>query len=261
MAYGTLLLEVDDRGVAVVTINRPDKLNALNQAVLADLDQCFQDLADDERVRAIVITGSGSKAFVAGADISEFSGLTGEDANRLARRGQSVFNRIEQSRKPVLAAVNGFALGGGCELALACHIRIASEDASFGQPEVNLGIMPGYGGTQRLSRVVGPGIAAEIIVTGERISAPRGYEIGLVNRLATPEGLIDEARRVAARIASKAPVAVALALDAIRASGHLGLEDGLEREAMLFGQTFATEDAAEGIEAFMEKRKPSFKGR
>ncbi|MBT8401781.1 MAG: enoyl-CoA hydratase/isomerase family protein [Rhodothermia bacterium] len=261
MAYGTLLLEVDDHGVALVTINRPDKLNALNAAVLGDLDQCFKDLEDDDQVRAIVITGSGRKAFVAGADISEFAGLAEEDATQLARRGQGVFDRIEQCRKPVLAAVNGFALGGGCELALACHIRIAAEDASFGQPEVNIGIIPGYGGTQRLSRVVGPGTAAEIILTGERISAQRGYEIGLVNRLATADGLIDEALRVAGRIASKAPLAVALALDAIRTSTNGGLEEGLEREAVLFGRTFATEDAAEGIGAFMEKRKPNFKGR
>ncbi len=261
MAYGTLLLEVDRDGVALITINRPDKLNALNRTVIAELEQCFEDLATDERVRAIVMTGSGKKAFVAGADIGEFQGLAEEDAVKLARRGQAVFDRIEQSRKPVLAAVNGFALGGGCELALACHLRIASEDASFGQPEVNLGIIPGYGGTQRLSRVVGPGIAAEVILTGERISAQRGYEIGLVNRLATPDGLIDEATRVAARIASKAPIAVALALDAIRASGSLGLQEGLENEAALFGRTFTTEDAVEGIEAFMEKRKPDFRGR
>ncbi len=260
MAYSSLLLEVDERGIALVTINRPDKLNALNRAVIDDLEDCFQDLDSDDDIRCVILTGAGHKAFAAGADIQMFRDMGEEDAVSFARRGQNVFNIIEQCTMPVIAAVNGFALGGGCELALACHIRIASENAQFGQPEINLGILPGFGGTQRLPRIVGPGIAAEMILTGERVSASRAFEIGLVNRVSSPDALIKDARAVAAVIAEKAPLAIAYAIEAFRAADEINFEEGLEREVQLFGRAFGTQDAVEGVSAFLEKRKPKFTG-
>lgn len=260
MSFSTLLYEIDSDGLAVVTINRPDSLNALNADVINDLDECFRQAKIDESVRGIVLTGEGPKSFVAGADIKQFSELDPVAAQRFAVRGQSVFNRIEEMTKPVVAAVNGFALGGGCELAISCHMRIASENARFGQPEVSLGLIPGYGGTQRLPRLIGRGIATELVLTGELISAKRAYEIGLVNKVVPLEDLLDTAKSMLKTIASKAPIAVAFALEAMRAS-ELPLRQGLRHEAALFGQTFATEDFKEGISAFLEKRKAMFKGR
>lgn len=260
MSYSTLRFEIGDHGIALLTIDRPEKLNALNADVIRELDDCFVEANETDDVRGVIITGEGEKAFVAGADIQEFVGLDSEAAEALARRGQSVFQRIENSLIPVIAAINGFALGGGCELALACHMRIAAEGARFAQPEVNLGLIPGYGGTQRLPQIVGRANATEMLLTGDMISASRALEIGLVNRVVAPEELIDIAFSLMLTIISRAPMAVSLALEAIRAS-YLPLEQGLRREASLFGRTFETEDFKEGVSAFLEKRKASFKGR
>ena len=254
-----LLFEVDADGVALVTINRPQKLNALNADVLSELDVCFRRARSSKDVKGVVLTGAGEKSFVAGADIGQFTELDALKGHRFALRGQAVFNRIEEMPKPVVAAVNGFALGGGCELALACHLRVASEDASFGQPEVNLGIIPGYGGTQRLPRLVGRGLATELILTGARTSAQRAYEIGLVNRVVPTSEVVETARELVLTIASKAPLAISMALDALRAS-DLPLREGLRYEAALFGQACATEDAKEGATAFLERREAQFKG-
>jgi enoyl-CoA hydratase len=256
--FETLLYAVDS-GVATITINRPEALNALSAAVLDDLDRAFAAAREDAAVGGVVLTGAGPKSFVAGADIRQFTSLDGQSGHTFALAGQAVFNRIEALPKPVVAAVNGFALGGGCELALACHLRVASETAVFGQPEVNLGIIPGYGGTQRLPRLVGYGRALELILTGERIDARRAYEIGLVNRVATPASLLDDAQALVRTIASRAPIAVALALEATRASS-LPLADGLLLEAGLFGRACATADFKEGVDAFLNRRPARFNG-
>jgi enoyl-CoA hydratase len=258
MDYAYLICDVDNH-VAVVTINRPDKLNALNEGVIDELDDCFAELSSLDEVRCIVLTGAGDKAFVAGADITQFADMDVDAADQFARRGQQVFSRIEESAAPVIAAVNGYALGGGCELALACHIRLASENASFGQPEVNLGVIPGYGGTQRLPRTVGRGLALEMILSGDPITAARAFEIGLVNRVTPQADLLATAMKLAGRIASRGPVAVKLARQAVLASDRL-LEDGLDEEARLFGKAFATKDVTEGVAAFLERRKPDFSG-
>ncbi len=260
MSFSTLDVDCDDDGLVTVTINRPDSLNALNAQVMDDLDLCFADMEADSSVRGVVITGSGSKAFVAGADITRFASLDAESGEAFALKGQRIFHRIENFSRAVIAAVNGFALGGGCELAMACHIRIASETARFGQPEVNLGILPGYGGSQRLPRLVGKGIAAEMILSGEMISARRAYEIGLVNLVVPADELLDAALAKLKTIAAKAPLAIAYSLEALRFS-DLPLEEGLRKEAELFGKACATEDSVEGATAFLEKRAPSFKGR
>jgi len=256
----TLRLETDEEGICVITIDRPDKLNAINRQVLDDLKAAFQRVADDDTIAGVILTGSGDRAFAAGADIKQFSDLTPLEGQRFARYGQAVFSAIEGSSKPVVAAVNGFALGGGCELALACHLRVASENAQFGQPEVNLGLIPGYGGTQRLPRLVGRGRAIELILTGDRVSAQRAYEIGLVNRVATADGLLGTARALLRTIITKAPVAVALSLQAISAA-ELPQSQGMDAEAALFGQACSTEDFREGVTAFLDKRSASFQGR
>jgi enoyl-CoA hydratase len=258
--FDTLRYEVDADGVAVVTLDRPDKLNAINTRVLADLSRAFRQARTDDAVRGVVLTGAGEKAFAAGADIEQFTELDALQGHRFALRGQSVFNTIEGLPKPVVAAVNGFALGGGCELALACHLRVASETAQFGQPEVNLGLIPGYGGTQRLPRIVGQGIATELILTGDRIDAQRAYEVGLVNRVVAPAELLEAAKDLVRRIASKAPLAVAMSLNAIR-SADLPQAQGLQLEAALFGQACGTDDFREGVHAFLNKQQPEFSGR
>ncbi len=260
MSFSTLQYEIDADGTAVITIDREDRLNALDADIINDLDECFRQARVDERVKGIILTGKGEKAFVAGADIRQFSDLDPLAAQRFAVRGQAVFNRIEEMPVPVIAAVNGFALGGGCELALACHIRVASDNARFGQPEVNLGIIPGYGGTQRLPRLVGKGVATELILTGAMITADRAYAIGLVNSVVEQEGLLDAAREMIKTISSKAPVAVAFCLEALRAS-DLPLRQGLRHEAALFGQACATADFKEGVSAFLEKRQADFTGK
>ena len=258
--YTHLRSDLHDDGVLVLRIHRPDKLNALNDTVLDELETAFEKAASDDDVRGIVLTGSGDKSFVAGADISQFAGLDASSGERFARRGQKVFSGIEASAKPVVAAVNGFALGGGCELAMACHLRVASDNAQFGQPEVNLGIIPGYGGTQRLPRLVGRGVAAELILTGERVDAQRAYEIGLVNRVVSSGELMEVAEKLVRTIARNAPQAVRMSLEALKAS-DLPQPDGLDREATLFGEACATEDAKEGAQAFLERRKPVFTGK
>lgn len=252
--------ELGGDGIALITINRPEQLNALDRGVMDGLEQHFREAHSDDAVRGIIITGAGEKSFVAGADIRQFRELDALEGHRFALRGQAIFNQIEDMPKPVVAAVNGYALGGGCELALACHLRIASENAQFGQPEVDLGILPGYGGTQRLPRIVGRGLAMEMILTGERVSAQRALEIGLVNRVVPRGVLLDVARELLLKVAEKAPIAIRLALDALRVSDQ-PLRQGLRYEAALFGQACASEDFREGTAAFLERRKASFQGR
>ncbi len=255
-----VLYDLDDDGVLTLTVNRPAKLNALSHAVLDALDAAFARAEADDAVKAVVLTGAGPKAFVAGADIQQFTGLTARTGEAFARRGQAVFSRIEQMPKAVIAAVNGYALGGGCELALACHLRIAATNAVFGQPEVNLGLIPGYGGTQRLGRIVGRGIALEMILGGAPIKADRAFDIGLVNRVVAPEALLYEATALARMIAAKAPLAVAYSLRAVLMD-DLPMHEGLAHEAALFGLAAGTEDVQEGAAAFLAKRAPTFTGR
>ncbi len=260
MGYETLIVEKRD-GIAIVTINRPKVLNALNATVIEELGRCFSELKDDPEVGAVILTGAGEKAFVAGADISGLVELDPLEGKMFAEKGQAVFNLIENLGKPVIAAINGYALGGGCELAMACTIRIASEKAKLGQPEVNLGIIPGYGGTQRLPRLVGKGIAMELILTGRMVDAQEAYQIGLVNKVVPPEKLMDEAVEMAKTILSKGPLAVKFAMEAVNRGLEVNLEEGLKIEADLFGMCCATEDKVEGTKAFLEKRKPNFKGK
>ncbi len=260
MSLATLLVD-DVNGVRWLTVNRPNKLNALNQEVLADLDEALREAFAAPAARALVITGAGEKAFVAGADITELTTLTAAAAEALSLRGQRLFGLIAESSKPVLAAVNGFALGGGCELALACHLRLASSNASFGQPEVKLGLIPGYGGTQRLPRLVGQGRALELLLTGATIDAPTALAWGLVNRVTEPGALRETVQRLAEQILAVSPVAASRCLAAVRDGAALPLERALAMEAAHFGLCFAGEDAREGTAAFLEKRRPSFPGR
>jgi len=250
-----------NNAVTTVTINRPDKLNALNSDVLDGLQAAFSSIQTDTTVRAIVLTGAGPKAFVAGADIAELHRNDKTSGRQFAERGQQVFNLIENLGKPVIAAVNGFALGGGCELAMACHLRFASQTAIFGQPEVNLGIIPGYGGTQRLPRLVGTAKALELILSGDRIDASEALRLGLVNRVLPAEELLESALSFAASLAEKAPVALRACLEATQAASDSSIVDGLAIEADMFGNTCDTEDFKEGTRAFLEKRKPEFNGR
>ncbi len=258
MTLDTLRYDLRE-GIATLTIDRPDKLNALSAHVLDDLEAAFRGAEADEAVRGVLLTGAGEKSFVAGADIGQFTELDARTGYAFARRGQHVFDRIEQLPKPVIAAVNGYALGGGCELAMGCHVRVASENARFGQPEVDLGIIPGYGGTERLPRLVGRGLATQLILTGEQIDARRAYAIGLVNQVVPAEELMEAATAMLRTILSKGPLAVRLALEALRAS-DLPLAQGQAHEAALFGHAAATEDAKEGAAAFLERRTPEFTG-
>jgi enoyl-CoA hydratase len=260
MNYETLLLDRRDR-IAFITINRPDKLNALNALAKSELKQLFLDLQHDTEVDVVIVTGSGEKAFVAGTDIKELKELDEQQGMLFSERGQEVFNLIENLGKPVIAAVNGYALGGGAELVLACHIRIASENAKFGQPEVNLGIIPGYGGTQRLARLVGKGRALELILTGEPIDAQEAFRIGLVNKVVALPELMKSSESMAQKIIGKGQVAVRLALMAVNATQEVSLTSGQAFEAELFGRCCGSEDFTEGIAAFLEKRKPNFKSK
>jgi len=247
--------------VATVRLNRPAVLNALNLQMLDELSGAFAELDADEDVRVVILTGTGPKAFAAGADISELNALPSARAGEAqARKGQALTRALERMHVPVIAAVNGFALGGGCELAMACDIRIAGENARFGQPEVNLGILPGYGGTQRTARLVGEGMAMYLCLTGELIDAAEALRIGLVQRVVPFDELQAEAQRIAGLIASKAPLAVGAAKRAVAAAGSLSLDDGLALEAQLFGRAVMTDDFREGSKAFLEKRKPDFRG-
>jgi enoyl-CoA hydratase len=259
MSFENLLLERDG-AVAVLTINRPTVLNALDSKTLDELHDVFLELGNDASARAIVLTGSGNKAFVAGADIRELARLGPIDGAAFARRGQQTFDAIETLGKPVIAAVGGFALGGGCELAMACTLRIASETARFGQPEINLGLIPGYAGTQRLPRLVGKGVALDILLTGRQIDAREALQIGLVNRVVPSGELLAEARKLATTLAGSAPHALRCIIQAVNEGGETTLERGQSLEAALFGLTAATDDKREGTAAFLEKRQPVFTG-
>lgn len=258
MEYQKLIVERQD-GIGVIRINHPDALNALNTLVLSELGKAFDAFAADESVEVVVITGEG-RAFVAGADITEMSAMTAQEGKAFGRLGADVFRKIEMMPQPVIAAVNGFALGGGCELAMACDIRIASSKAKFGQPEVGLGITPGFSGTQRLPRLVGLGKAKELIYTAAVIPADEACRIGLVNRVVEPGALMDEALALAAAIASKARLAVRYAKEAINRGIETDIETGIDMETSLFGLCFATHDQKEGMAAFLQKRKPDFTG-
>lgn len=260
MSYENILVEIRE-SVAVITLNRPKVLNALNAAALAELNAAIEEVAAIAEVRAILLTGAGEKAFAAGADIQELAKVSAIDGQALALRGQHLFDRIENCGKPVIACINGFALGGGCELALACTFRIASETAKFGQPEVKLGIIPGYGGSQRLPRLVGKGAALRMILTGEMIPALEALRIGLVEEVVTPDQLLARGEQIARTIAAQAPLAVAKSLEAVHAGYDLPLRQALDLEAGLFGLCCATEDKAEGTEAFLAKRAPQWRGR
>lgn len=252
-------LEVRD-GIAFLTLNRPKVLNALNAATLRELEAAVEQVRDEPAIRATVLTGAGEKAFAAGADIQELANVNAVEGHDLALRGQRVFRAIETCGKPVIACVNGFALGGGCELALACSLRIASENARFGQPEVKLGLIPGYGGTQRLARLVGKGVALQMILTGEMISAADALRVGLVNEVVVPDQLLARGEALARTIAGMAPLAVRYSLEAVDRGYDLPLDNALALEASLFGLSCGTSDKAEGTAAFLAKRPPAWKG-
>jgi enoyl-CoA hydratase len=257
--YQTLLTAFDNN-IFTITVNRPDKLNALNQHVFTDLNKVLDEIEKNQEIKSVILTGSGPKAFVAGADISEFNALNKEEAMSLAKRGQDTFARIENSSKPIVAAVNGFALGGGCELAMSCHFRVASENAKFGQPEVNLGLIPGYGGTQRLVQLIGKGKAMELLMSAHMIDANEAKQLGLVNYVTTADTLLEHTKKILALINSKAPLAVAGCIKAANAVFD-ETKDGYAVEIEEFGNAFATEDRKEGTAAFLEKRKASFSGK
>ncbi|MGI8498776.1 MAG: enoyl-CoA hydratase/isomerase family protein [Gemmatimonadaceae bacterium] len=260
MSFPTLAFDVRDR-IATITIDRPDKLNALDDDTIADLGQAIDEASRRGDVGGVILTGAGAKAFAAGADISQLSTQGPVDGRARAERGQAIFDRFEWCAKPVIAAINGYALGGGCELAMACHIRIAAEHARFGQPEVKLGIGPGYGGTQRLPRLVGKGRALELLLTGEMIDAPEAYRIGLVNRVVPAAQLMAAAEELMRKILAQAPLAVALCIEAVNRGLDTSLASGLAHEANHFGLLASTEDMQEGMRAFLEKRTPTFSGR
>ena len=260
LEYQNICVEKNGK-IAIITINRPEKLNALNVQTMDEINNAITELNKDNSTSVIIITGKGNKAFVAGADISELNNLDKDTGKAFAQKGQAVFNNIENSCKPVIAAVNGYALGGGCELALACHIRLASENAVFGQPEINLGVIPGYGGTQRLSRVINTGRAMEYILTGDMINAQEALSIGLVNKVFPQDELLSNTINMAEKIASKAPVAVKLAVKAVNNVNETPQHEGLDKEAELFKQCCGTDDFKEGTSAFLQKRKAEFKGK
>jgi enoyl-CoA hydratase len=258
LPYQFLKLDVADR-IATIVVNRPDKLNALNDATMLELERAIERVRGDDGVGGILVTGAG-RAFVAGADIAELRAKSPPEAHELARRGQQIFRRFETSPKPVVAAVNGFALGGGCELAMACHVRVASESAKFGQPEVKLGIVPGYGGTQRLARLVGRGRALQLLLTGEMIDAAEAYRIGLVNRVVPGESLMEAARAMLGQMLLNAPLALAQCISVVNGGVDIPLDEALAHEAAAFALLTATEDVREGTSAFLEKRAPTFHG-
>lgn len=259
MTFDNLLLERDG-AIAVITINRPRVLNALNAATIDELRRAMLDLKHDAAVRVVILTGAGEKAFVAGADINELAGQTAAGAKELAVRGQHVFDLIENLGKPVIAAVNGFALGAGCELALSCTLRIAADTARFGQPEVNLGVIPGYAGTQRLPRLVGKGIALDVLLTGRQVTSDEALQIGLVNRVVPAAGLLADATKLAGDLAGKPPVAMRYIIEAVNRGLEVSFDKGEFLEATLFGLVFSTDDMREGTRAFLEKRAPTFRG-
>jgi len=261
MSYSHILFHVEEPGIAVLTVNRPDKLNALSGALIGELGDAFGRVAAEPGIRAAVLTGAGDKAFVAGADIRELAGLSPYEARGFALRGQAVLRQLETCGKPSVAAVNGFALGGGLELAMACTVRFASENAKLGQPEVKLGIIPGYGGTQRLPRLVGRGRALELLLAGDPIPAAEAYRIGLVNAVVPQAELLDFSRAWLCKVLANGPLALGLVLDAVDTGQNCGLEEGLRFEAAAFGISAATEDRMEGTRAFLEKRGAVFTGK
>jgi enoyl-CoA hydratase len=260
MAYDNIIYEEKER-IGLITMNRPTKLNALNDETINELFDVFAKIKQNLKIWAVIITGGGDKAFVAGADISELAQLTSHNAEEKMLKGQDLFSKIENLGKPVIAAINGFALGGGCELALACTIRIASENAKIGQPEVNLGIMPGYGGTQRLSRLVGKGKAMEMMLTGDAITAQEAYRIGLVNAVYPKEQLMNAAYDLANKIIPKSPLSIKAIIESVNHGLETSLSDALKLEAKLFRIVITTDDAQEGLKAYMEKRPPHFQGK
>lgn len=253
-----LIVDTDDH-ICTITINRPDKLNALNQTVMDELATAVDEVYNNNSIKAAIITGSGQKAFVAGADIGEFEGLSAEEGKALAEKGQALFFKIENCPKPIIAAVNGFALGGGCELAMACHFRVVANNAKFGQPEVNLGLLPGYGGTQRLTQLIGKGRAIEMLLTGNMIDAITAFNYGLANHVVLPEELLPKAKSLLTVINTKAPLAIAGCIKSANEAIQLGSK-GYATEAETFGRLITTADAKEGINSFLQKRKPEFKG-
>ncbi len=259
-ALENILVDKAD-GVAVLTVNRPRSLNALSHATLVEIDAAIQEAAADDAVRGVVVTGAGEKAFVAGADISEMGSLSPLQAEQYSRLGQGVMNRIENLGKPVIAAVNGFALGGGCELAMACTLRVAAESAHFGLPEVKLGIIPGFGGTQRLARLVGKGRALQLILTAATIDAREAWRIGLVNEVAGPGQLMERAHAVLRQILANAPIGIRMAMAAVHDGCEVGLNAGLAMERANFAMCVGTDDQREGTSAFLAKRPPNFRGR
>ncbi|MGH8173723.1 MAG: enoyl-CoA hydratase-related protein [Rhodanobacteraceae bacterium] len=260
MDYRNLLR--DDRGaIRTLTINRPDKLNALNGETIAELHDAFEAVRRDDAIRVVVLAGAGDKAFVAGADIAELATLTPIEARERSRAGQSMMRGIETLGKPVIARIQGYALGGGMEIAMSCHLRIASERAKFGQPEINLGLIPGFGGTQRLLRLAGRSAALELCLLGQTIDAARALELGVLNRVVAADKLDEEINAIADQLAASAPVALAGILDAILTGGECAIDQGLDYEAQAFATSFATEDMREGTRAFLERRKPAFSGR
>lgn len=259
MAYENILTSLEN-GIFTITINQPKKLNALSQGVLSDLRAAVKEVYENDEITGAIITGAGEKAFVAGADITEFQGLNVEQGTKVAANGQEIFNAIENAPKPFIAAVNGFALGGGCELAMACHMRVANKNARFGQPEVNLGLIPGYGGTQRLIQLIGKGKAMELLMTADMIKADEALQLGLVNHVVSAEELLPKSVEILSKIATKAPLAIAKVIECGNAYFTDGV-NGLELEIEKFGECCATEDFVEGASAFVEKRKADFKGR
>ena len=260
MKYKFLLYSKEE-GIGTVTINRPESLNALNGEVYTELYKIFQEIEDDQDVRVVILTGSGEKAFIAGADIAEMQPQSSVEIRSFIDKGRRASDRIYTLSKPVIAAINGFALGGGCELAMCCDLRVASENAKFGQPEINLGAIPGAGGTQRLSRLIGMTRAKELIYTGNAIDANTAFTMGLVNKVVPPESLMAEAKELARKLLSKSSIALALAKKAITSGANMNLPSGLDLEAECFALIFATEDQKEGMSAFLQKRKPEFKGK
>ncbi len=260
MSYENVKTEVRD-GILLLTIDRSKVLNALNAATVEEIYKVFADARDDDNVKAVIITGAGEKAFVAGADINELAQKTPMTGKETSERGQFIFSFIERFPKPVIAAINGFALGGGCELALACHIRVASERAQIGLPEVTLGIIPGYGGTQRMARLLGKAKALELICTGDRIGAAEAERIGLVNKVVPADQLMSAAEEMARKIMSRGPLAIRAAIEAVMSGSEMPMQEGQFLEATLFGLLCASEDTQEGMNAFLEKRPPRFKGK
>lgn len=259
MNFTTLLYQVNEN-ICLITINRPDKLNALNKTVFTELEQAIDAASTDAAVKSIIITGAGPKAFVAGADISEFSALSKEEAIALSQRGQDIFFKIENCTKPVVAAINGFALGGGCELAMACHFRLCSDNAKFGQPEASLGLIPGYGGTQRLTQLIGKGKSMELQMSAQMINASEALQLGLVNYVCSSNDLLNKTKEILTTINSKAPIAISKIIACVNMAGNT-TENGFRFEANSFGSCFDSADAKEGAAAFLEKRKPVFTGK